>query len=126
MPSERSRWNTPLNASDPTIGTLGASNKTFPFMADYCPGSVQVVGTGTPTGTPTLFCSNNHDPANQVDKWNGTWESVNALLETSMVAPAGAGFQYFLEFPIRARAFYFDYSRSGGAGGVEAVFGKES
>lgn len=126
MPSERARWNIPQNASDPMIGSLGASNKTYPFMADYCAGSGHVVMTGTPTGTPTLFASNDHDPANQADKWNGTWESVNARLDVALVAPAGAGTSYLMDFPVRARAFYFDYVRSGGTGDGRCTWGKES
>lgn len=123
-------WNVAVSPASPEIGPqgdLGASNKTEPWVTEYARGSLHVVGTGTPTGTPKLFASNDHDPNKRAtDKWNGTWEDVSSKLSPAMTAPAGAGFSYLIGLDgLPFRSFYFDYTRSAGAGAVRAVWGRE-
>lgn len=115
MPKERARWNTPLNSSDPKIGGLGASNKTYPFFADGCDGSCHLILAGDPTVTIVVYASDDHDPADQNDKWNGTWENVNSKLDTAIVNPAGAGASYLIEFPVYAQHYYIDIAYTAGA-----------
>jgi hypothetical protein len=111
---------------DRSRGTLGASNKTEPYHAGYSKSSVHVIGTGTPTGAPKLFASNDCDPNNVSDKWNGTWEDVSSKLNPTMTAPAGAGFSYLIGLDgLPFRSFYWDYTRSAGTGEVRATWGSE-
>lgn len=121
--NHKSKWSVAA-AGDGKTGDLAASTKTEPFIADCADGSVHVILAGTPTGTPKLFASNDHDPGNLSDRWNGEWEDVSSLLDPAMAAPSGAAIRYLIALPIKARAFYWDYTRSAGAGSARATWSK--
>lgn len=121
-------WNVPgaLSTDANPTGDMAGNVKTKPFKAEHHLTSLQVVGIGTPTGAVTLYASNNWNPDDKANEWNGTWEVVDGLLTPPIVDPAGAGFQYFIQIPVRARGFYFDYARSAGSGTVSGVWGQEA
>lgn len=122
--NHRANWSV-AEPGDGKTGDLDVSTKTEPFVADVAKCSVHVIGTGTPTGTPKLFASNDYDPGITSDKWNGTWEDVSSKLSPTMTAPAGAGFSYLIGLDgLPFRAFYWDYTRSAGAGSVRATWSK--
>lgn len=121
--NHRSLWSVAA-AGDGKTGDLAASTKTQPFVADTADGSVHLILTGTPTGTVTLYASDDHDPGDTSDRWNGTWESVNSKFDTPIVQPTGSAASYLLEFPVKARAFYADYARSAGSGSARATWSK--
>jgi hypothetical protein len=111
---------------DRSRGDLGVSNKTEPFSANYARSSIHVVLTGTPTGTPRVYASNDWNPDDRTDKWNGTWEDCSSRLTPAMAAPAGAGTSYLIGLDgLPFKAFYFDYTRSAGAGDARAKWGSE-
>lgn len=117
----KATWQT-YHATSLDRGDLGASNKTEPFEAHGAPTSVHAILEGTPTGTVKLFASADWK-SGQTDKWNGTWEDITARVSPAIVNPAGAGASYLVDLQgIRAKAYYFDYARAGGAGTARATW----
>lgn len=124
---QKLKWNVADVAPDNFVGDLGVNNKSEPIHLGQRQASLELALTGTPTGTVTLFVSDSHDPSsNHVDKWNGTWTSINARISPAIVQPAGAGTSYFISLiDIRARYLYVDYARSAGDGTIVGFYGVE-
>ena len=118
-------WNTPTDAGRPHEASLAASVKTTPIGWGR-PGSISLALTGTPTGTITVYVSNDHDPMGTgVSGWNGNWDSINALLSPAIVQPAGSAATYFFDIPLRPAFIYIDYARSSGTGTIKGVASQE-
>lgn len=84
-------------------------------------GSLQLAWSGTPTGTSvTIYAGNTHDPRKSgVDKWNGAWDSVNALISPAPAVPAGSSGSQFINLDgLRAGYIYVEYVRSAGSGAL--------
>jgi hypothetical protein len=116
-------WNTPLKAQIPAEGDLSASIKSKVISVASYPGSLEIVWTGTPTGTLTIYAGNSHRPdKTDVDAWNGTFNSINALITPAIVQPAGAAGSLWIDLPIRPAFLYIDYARTSGSGVLTASF----
>lgn len=115
-------WNTAVAGTGNHTGDLAGSVKTKPIYVYNKPFSINIVWTGTPTGTVTVYASSNWDPmdpAAAADNWNGTWNSINTLLSPSITQPAGSGGSYELSSgTYNTRAIYVDYARTGGSGTI--------
>lgn len=120
------KWNV-ADTTDPLIGDLGVNNKSEPTHLFQQEASLELTLTGTPTGTITIFVSDSHDPDQRhVNKWNGTWTSINGRISPAIVQPAGAGTSYFISLiGIRARYLYVDYVRSAGDGTIVGFWATE-
>lgn len=131
MPTHKSVWSVNTDATAPrfpgTTADLGSSTKTRPFLAECALTSVHVTFEGAPVGTPAVFASDDHDPEDMSDPWNGKWEDIAALLPVALAAAAGAPISWLIDLSgIRARAFYFGYTRSSGTGTGRAKWSKEA
>lgn len=103
-------------------GDMAGNNRSRPFAFDLMPGSIHTIWDGTTAGTMNYFASNNHDPQDTTNRWNGDWENVNSLISPALVAPAGApGTQFLNLTKIKAKYFYIGFTRSAGSGKTKAV-----
>jgi hypothetical protein len=100
-----------------------ATVKSDVISWNCCPGSITLQWTGTPTGTITIFASDDHElgktDANAVpvgSKWNGKWTSINALIAPPLTQPAGAAGDLFIDIPLRPGFIYVQYDRVSGSG----------
>lgn len=108
-------------------GDMAGNNRCRPFAFDLMPGSIHVIWDGTTTGTLTYYVSNNHDPQDTTNRWNGDWESINSLITPALVAPAGAPGTHFINLTkIKARFLYIGFVRSAGSGKTKAVVSRSA
>lgn len=121
----KAKWNVTVAGTTHT-GDMAGSVKTEPILLGMLLYSMDIVWTGTPTGTITIYASNSHDRSDAAlaaDHWNGTWNSINGLLNPAIVQPAGAGGSYNISLaPFRCRDLYVDYARTGGSGSITVTF----
>lgn len=121
----KAKWSVTASGTTHT-GDMAGSVKSEPIYLGMQAASMDIVWTGTPTGTITVYASNSHDTtqaAQAADHWNGTWNSINTLLTPAIVQPAGAGGSYNVSLGVfRTRFIYVDYARSSGSGSITVTY----
>jgi hypothetical protein len=125
----KAKWNTTVAGTTHT-GDMAGSVKTKPFIVDGKKFTLTIVWSGTPTGTVTIYTSGNWDTSQAAltaDNWNGTWNSINSLLDPAITQPAGAGGSYELSSgTFVGKYMYVDYARSAGSGSITVDYSAAS
>jgi len=119
-------WQTPISSGREEEGDTSASVKSEVIALSGCGGSLEISWTGTTAGTITLQAGNSHDPrkTNAVTgsgQWNGTFNSINALVSPPIVNPAGAAGSMLIDLnSLRCAFLYIDFVRTSGSGTIKA------
>lgn len=115
----KAKWNVTATGTTHSGDTAG-SCKTKPFITDGKRFSLVIAWTGTTAGTVTIYTSSNWDTtqsALDADNWNGTWNSINGLLDPAITQPAGSAGSYELSSgTFVGKYLYVDYARTSGSG----------
>jgi hypothetical protein len=122
--NQRSVWSVATDAAGKT-GNLAFSTRTRPYVADYAPSSAHIILVGNAVGTPRILASNDHDPSDASDLWNGEWDDIEDALDTVLTPPSGAGAKYLVDLSgVIALAYYFDFAWTSGTGSSRAKWGR--
>lgn len=119
-------WQTPISTGREEEGDTSGNNKSEVMNLAGCGGSLEISWTGTTAGTLTINASNSHDPRKTnattgSGQWNGTFNSINALVSPSIVQPAGAAGSVLIDLnSLRCAFLYIDFVRSAGSGTIKA------
>lgn len=116
-------WNTPVSDGRPEEGNMGGNLKSLVIDWNSKPGALQIQWSGTPTGSFTIWASNDHDPR-KID-WNGKWTSINSLIAPPLTAPAGSAGDMWIDIPLRPAFLYVEYTRSAGSGTLQGDISQE-
>lgn len=114
-------------SGDAHNGDMAGNVKSKPIYLGMLTASLDIVWTGSPDGTITVYASNSHDTtpaAEAADNWNGTWNSINDILSPAVTGATGAaaGSINISLAPLRYRHVYVNYARTGGSGTLTTTF----